>query len=84
MAYCVNQVYDSQNESTIGMAERATRCFVLLWRVMYENRSESDHETYATLLSIIGTYMMRNVNLLEYVVMSLSKPAGSPAVLPVT
>ena len=64
------------------MAERAIRCFVLLWRVRYGHHSESDHETYATLLSIIGTCMMRNVNPLEYIVTSLSKPAGSPAVLP--
>ncbi len=46
--------------------------------------AESDHETYATLLGMIGTCMMRNVNLLEYIVMSLSKPADGPAVLPVT
>ena len=35
---------------------------------MYENRSESDHETYATLFCMIGTYMMRNVNSLAYIV----------------
>ena len=65
-------------------AERAIRCFVLLRKVMYGNRSEFDHETYATLLSIIGTCMMRDVNPLEYIVTSLSKPAGSPATLPPT
>ena len=65
-------------------AERAIRCFVLLRKVMYGNRSEFDHETYATLLSIIGTCMMRNVNPLEYIVTSLSKSAGGQAVLPHT
>ena len=41
---------------------RVIWCFVVLRKVMYGNRSEFDHETYATLLSIIGTCVMRDVN----------------------
>ena len=63
-------------------AERAVRCFVLLRHVMFGNRTEFDADTYAVLLSIIGTCAMRGVNPLEYIVESLSKPYGSPVELP--
>ena len=63
-------------------AERAVRCFVLLRHVMHGNRSDFDHHTYAILLSIIGTSMMRNVNPLEYMITAMSKPKGSPVELP--
>ena len=58
------------------------RCFVLLRHVMFGNRTEFDADTYAVLLSIIGTCAMRDVNPLEYIVESLSKPYGSPVELP--
>ena len=63
-------------------AERAVRCFVLLRHVMYSNRTELDADTYAKLLSIIGTSIMRDVNPLEYMVEAMSKPHGSPVELP--
>ena len=63
-------------------AERAVRCFVLLRHVMYSNRTKRDADTYAKLLSIIGTSLMRNANPLEYMVESMSKPQGSPVKLP--
>lgn len=44
---------------------RAIRRFVVLRKVMYGNRSEFDHETCATSLSMIGTCVMRDVNPLE-------------------
>lgn len=52
----------------------AVRCFVLLRHVMYGNRTEFDADTYAKLLSTIDTYARRDVNPLEYMVGSLSKP----------
>ena len=63
-------------------AERAVRCFVLLRHVMYNNRTKRDADTYAKLPSIIGTCLMRDVNPLEYIVESMSKPQGSPVELP--
>ena len=63
-------------------AERAVRCFVLLRHVMFSNRTEFDADTYAKLLSIIGTYTMRGVNPLEYMVEAMFKPHGSPVELP--
>ena len=63
-------------------AERAVRCFVLLRHVMFSNRTELDADTYAKLLSIIGTYTMRGVNPLEYMVEAMSQPYGSPVELP--
>ena len=49
---------------------------------MHGNHSDFDHHTYAILLSIIGTCMMRNVNPLEYMITAMSKPKGSPVELP--
>ena len=63
-------------------AERAVRCFVLLRHVMFSNRTELDADTYAKLLSIIGTAVMRGVNPLEYMVEAMSQPHGSPVELP--
>lgn len=62
--------------------ERAVRCFVLLRHVMHGNRSDFDHHIYATLLGIMGTCMIRNVNPLEYMITAMSKPRGSPIELP--
>ena len=63
-------------------AERAVRCFVLLRHMMFSNRTELDADTYAKLLSIIGTAVMRGVNPLEYMVEAMSQPYGSPVELP--
>ena len=62
-------------------AERAVRCFVLLRHMMFSNRTELDADTYAKLLSIMGTAVMRDVNPLEYMVEVMSKPHGSPVEL---
>ena len=63
-----------------NVSERAVRCFVLLRHIMHGNRTKKDSETYAILLSIIGTCAMRGANPIDYMVNSLSR--GSPVELP--
>ena len=63
-------------------SERAVRCFVLLRHIMHGNRTEADAKTYAVLLSIVGTSLMRGANPLDYMVDAMSKPKGSPVELP--
>ena len=54
---------------------RAVRCFVLLRKIMFSNRSEFDHESYMILHNIL---YMGDANPLDYMVSTLSKPRGSP------